>query len=62
MGAMLFERKIESVKDLAKALVDGSGIPVSLNPDGTIIPVSDMPEQTVSTELPTLPVIYPEGQ
>ena len=62
MGAMLFERKIESVKDLAKALVDGSGIPVSLNPDGTIIPVSEMPEQTVSTELPTLPVIYPEGQ
>ena len=62
MGGMLFEHKIGSVKEFAKALVDGSGIPVSLNPDGTIIPVSEIPEQTVSTELPTLPVIYPEGQ
>ena len=62
MGGMLFENKIGSAKELAKALADGSGIPVSLAPDGTITPVADMPEQTVSTELPTLPVIYPEGQ
>ena len=62
MGGMLFEKKIESVNDYAAAVIAGLGTPVSLTPDGKIIPVSEMPEQTVSTELPTLPVIYPEGQ
>ena len=62
MGGMLFEKKIESVKDYAAAVKAGLGTPVSLTPEGKIIPVSEIPEQTVSTELPTLPVIYPEGQ
>ena len=62
MGAMLFEKKIESVKDYADAVKAGLGTPVSLTPEGRIIPVSEIPEQTKSTELPTLPVIYPEGQ
>jgi hypothetical protein len=62
MGGMLFEKKIGSVKEFAEAVKAGLGTPVSLTPEGEIIPVSEMPEQTVSTELPTLPVIYPEGQ
>ena len=62
MGGMLFEKKIGSVKEFAKAIVNKEGIPVSVSPDGKITPVSEMPEQTVSSELPTLPVLYPEGQ
>ena len=62
MGGMLFENKLGSVHDFAKAVLERSGIPVSLSPGGTITPVSQMPEQTVSTELPTLPVLYPEGK
>jgi hypothetical protein len=40
----------------------GKGTPVSVAPDGTVTPVADMPEQTVSTELPNLEVLYPEGK
>ncbi len=62
LGGMLFDNKINSVEELANAIVSRKGIPVSVAPDGTITPVSEMPEQTVSTELPTLEVIYPEGE
>ena len=62
LGGMLFKNKIESVQDFARAVLERSGVPVSLRPDGTITPVSQIPEQTVSTELPTLPVLYPEGK
>ena len=62
MGGMLFEKKIESVKDFAASVIAGLGMPVSLSPDGRITPVAEMPGQTVSTALPTLPVVYPEGQ
>lgn len=62
MGGMLFERKINTVQDYARAVIERSGIPVSIRPDGTVIPVSQIPEQTVPTELPTLPVLYPEGK
>jgi hypothetical protein len=62
MGGMLFEKKINSVKEYAEAVMNRSGIPVSLSPDGTITPVEQMREQTVSTALPTLPVLYPEGK
>ena len=62
MGGMLFENRIGSVQDYAEAVMKRSGIPVSLSPDGTITPVSQMTEQTVSTALPTLPVLYPEGK
>ena len=62
MGGMLFEEKLSSVNDYASAVKDGKGIPVRLGSDGTITPVSEIKEQTVSTDLPTLPVIYPEGK
>ena len=62
MGGMLFENKLESVADYVSAVKNGLGTPVSINPDGTVIPVSKIPEQTVSTALPTLPVLYPEGK
>ena len=62
MGGMLFENRIGSVQDYAEAVMKRSGIPVSLSPDGTITPVSQMTEQTVSTALPTLQVLYPEGK
>ena len=62
MGGMLFDTKLESVQDYARAILNRSGIPVSLSPDGRITPVSEMREQTVPTELPTLPVLYPEGK
>ena len=62
MGGMLFEEKLSSVNDYASAVKNGKGIPVRLGSDGTITPVSEIKEQTVSTDLPTLPVIYPEGK
>ena len=62
MGGMLFEEKLGSVNDYASAVKNGKGIPVRLGSDGTITPVSEIKEQTVSTDLPTLPVIYPEGK
>ncbi len=62
MGAMLFENKLESVKDYVAAIKNRTGIPVRLSPDGTVTPVSEIREQTVSIELPTLPVLYPEGK
>ena len=62
MGGMLFDKKLESVHDYVNAIRERSGIPVRLSPDGTITPVSQIREQTVSTELPTLPVLYPEGK
>jgi hypothetical protein len=62
MGGMLFEDKLSSVNDYASAVKNGKGIPVRLGSDGTITPVSEIKEQTVSTDLPTLPVIYPEGK
>ena len=62
MGGMLFDYKIGSVRELAQALISRKGIPVSVSNDGTITPVVQMREQTVSTELPTLEVLYPEGE
>ena len=62
MGGMLFEHRIDSVKDYVKAIFDGSGIPVRLGNDGTITPVSEIREQTVSTALPTMRIFYPEGK
>ncbi len=61
MGGMLFENKLNSVMDYANAIRERKGIPVRLSSDGTITPVAEIREQTVSTELPTLPVLYPEG-
>jgi len=62
MGGMLFETKLESVADYVSLVKKGMGTPVSISPDGTVTPVRDIPEQTVSTALPTLPVLYPEGK
>ena len=62
MGGMLFDSKISSIEEFASAVTARKGIPVSLAPDGTITPVAQMREQTVSTELPTLEVLYPEGK
>ncbi|MCR4557602.1 MAG: PHP domain-containing protein [Saccharofermentans sp.] len=62
MGGMLFEDKLESVQDYVNAVKARKGIPVRLSPDGIITPVAEIKEQTVSTELPTLPVLYPEGK
>ena len=62
MGGMLFEKKIKSIADYVEAIKSNSGIPVRRSPDGTITPVSEIKEQTVPTELPTLPVLYPEGK
>ena len=62
MGGMLFEDKLSSVNEYVSAVKNGKGIPVRLGSDGTITPVSEIKEQTVSTDLPTLPVIYPEGK
>lgn len=62
MGGMLFDSRIDSIDEFVKAIMSGKGTPVSVAPDGTIIPVADMPGQTVSTELPNLEVLYPEGK
>lgn len=62
MGGMLFGSRIDSIDEFVKAIMSGKGTPVSVAPDGTITPVADMPEQTVSTELPNLEVLYPEGK
>ncbi len=62
MGGMLFDYRINSVADYVEAVKKRTGIPVSLAPDGKITPIADMREQTVSVELPTLPVLYPEGK
>ena len=62
LGGMLFEKRIHSVADYVEAVKKRTGIPVSVAPDGKITPVADMREQTVSTEMPTLPVLYPEGK
>lgn len=62
MGGMLFGSRIDSIEDFVKAVMSGKGTPVSVAPDGIITPVADMPEQTVSTELPNLEVLYPEGE
>ena len=62
MGAMSFESKINSVEEFAAAVIAGKGTPVSIAPDGTVTPVTKIPEQTVSAELPTLEVLYPEGK
>lgn len=61
LGGMLFDNKIDSIGEFVQAVISRKGIPVSLAPDGTITPVTEMKEQTVSTELPTLEVLYPEG-
>ena len=62
MGGMLFENKINSIADYVDAIMKRTGTPVSVAPDGTLTPVSQMREQTVSVDLPTLPVLYPEGK
>ena len=62
MGGMLFDSKIGSVEEFVASVIARKGIPVSVAPDGTITPVAQMCEQTVSTELPTLEVLYPEGR
>ena len=62
LGGMLFENKLGSVGDYVEAVKKGLGTPVSVLPDGNITPVIQMREQTVSVDLPTLPVLYPEGK
>jgi hypothetical protein len=62
MGGMLFEKKINSIEEYVALVRANKGIPVRLSPDGTITPVSEIREQTVPVELPTLPVLYPEGK
>jgi len=62
MGGMLFDEKINSVEEFAASVIARKGIPVSIAPDGKITPVDTIREQTVSTELPTLEVLYPEGE
>ena len=62
MGGMLFDSKIGSVEEFVASVIARKGIPVSVAPDGTVTPVAQMREQTVSTELPTLEVLYPEGR
>ena len=62
MGGMLFDNRIDSIEEFAAAVIAGKGTPVSVAPDGKITPVADMPEQTKSTELPKLEVLYPEGE
>ena len=62
MGGMLFEKKIGSIKDFVDAVRANEGTPVRLSPDGSITPVIEIREQTVPQDLPTLPVLYPEGK
>ena len=62
LGGMLFDNRIDSVADYVEAVKKRTGTPVSVSPEGVITPVADMLEQTVSVELPTLPVLYPEGK
>ena len=62
MGGMLFDNRIDSVADYVDAIKKRTGTPVSVAPDGTVTSVAHMREQTVSVELPTLPVLYPEGK
>ena len=44
------------------AVSANKGTPVRLGADGVITPVAEIKEQTIPTELPTLPVLYPEGK
>ena len=62
MGGMLFDEKLESVKDYVAAVQNRKGIPVRMNCEGVITPATDIPEQTIPTGHPTLPVLYPEGR
>ena len=64
MNALGFEfcTKLNSVEEFAASVIARKGTPVSVAPDGKITPVVQMREQTVSTELPTLEVLYPEGE
>lgn len=61
MGGMLFEKRIGSIDEYIDAVKNRTGTPVSVAPDGKITPVTEMKAQIVSSELPTLPVLYPEG-
>ena len=62
MGGMLFDEKINSIAEFVSAVRANKGTPVRLGADGVITPVAEIKEQTVPTELPTLPVLYPEGK
>ena len=62
MGGMLFAKKINSIEEFVSAVRANEGTPVRLSPDGSITPVVEIREQTMPTELPTLPVLYPEGK
>ena len=62
MGGLLFDEKIGSISEFVSAVSANKGTAVRLGADGVITPVVEIKEQTVPTELPTLPVLYPEGK
>ena len=61
MGGMLFERKLTSVRDYARAVLAGEGVPVCVM-DGNIVPVAQLPRQCVTDQKPYLPVVWHDEQ
>ena len=59
LGGMLFERKLTSALDYARAVMAGEGTPVCVT-GGKIIPVADLPEQCRVSQAPYLPVVMHE--
>ena len=59
LGGMLFERRLESVGDYARAVLACEGIPVSVY-NGTVTPVLQIPEQCETDRKPDLPVFWHE--
>ncbi len=59
LGGMLFERKLTSSLDYARAVMAGEGLPVCVTEQG-IVPVSQMPSQCRTSRRPYLPVVHHE--
>ena len=55
MGGMLFDRRLESVQDYARAVITREGTPVFVHA-GSITPVMEIPEQSRVSKKPYLPV------
>lgn len=58
-GGVAFDRKLDSIDDFVKAMLNNEGTPVSLR-DGKFIPVTEIEEECKVSSQPHLPVIIHE--
>lgn len=58
-GGVSFDRKLESIDDFVKAMLNHEGTPVTLR-DGKFTPVTEFPDENIVSKAPTLPVIVLE--